>query len=187
MQSENIVQENGIIQTKTNASAIVSPNTKQNQPLEDKTNISQNQSSNIDHSILGKRLYTEKGRSNNLVGVSGDRSPFSEPQQNISASLGNSANTSYVEDKADGAHDEDSGAADFAQENALAPSKRMKVIEPTHKPGTLLPFYEQKDRSMLQRQVSQTNIKSLGLSVNMVNEQDLENQRSEQNAASSEQ
>ena len=114
MQSENIVQENGIIQTKTNASAIVSPNTKQNQPLEDKTNISQNQSSNIDHSILGKRLYTEKGRSNNLVGVSGDRSPFSEPQQNISASLGNSANTSYVEDKADGVQDEAIGAADFA-------------------------------------------------------------------------
>ena len=114
MQSENIVQENSIIQTKTNTSDIVSPNTKQIQPLEDKTNISQNQSCNIDQTILGKRLYTEKGRSISFVGVSGDRSPFSEPQQNISASLGNSANTSYAEDKVDGAHAEALGAADLA-------------------------------------------------------------------------
>ena len=56
----------------------------------------------------------------------------------------------------------------------------MKVIEPTHKPGTLVPFYVQKAHSMPQRQVSQKNmnIKSLGLSVNMVNEQNKENQGS---------
>ena len=61
----------------------------------------------------------------------------------------------------------------------------MKVIEPTHKPGTLVPFYVQKAHSMPQRQVSQKNmnIKSLGLTVNMVNEQDKENQGFQQNAA----
>ena len=62
----------------------------------------------------------------------------------------------------------------------------MKVIEPTHKPGTLVPFYVQKAHNMPQRQVSQKNmnIKSLGLTINMVNEQDKENQGPEQNAAS---
>ena len=61
----------------------------------------------------------------------------------------------------------------------------MKVIEPTHKPGTLMPFYVQKGHSMPQKQGSQTNIKSLGLSVNMVNEQNLENQRYERDGVSS--
>lgn len=61
----------------------------------------------------------------------------------------------------------------------------MKVIEPTHKPGNLVPFYVQKGLNVPQRQVSQKNIKSLGLTVNMVYEQDLENETSEQNAASS--
>ena len=108
MQSENIEQQNVVIQTKPNPLDIASPNTKQIQALEDKTNISQkssslNTSGIIDQSILGKRLCSERGSGSSQAGVSGDRSPFSEVNQNISASYGNSANTSYEEDQAEGA------------------------------------------------------------------------------------
>ena len=107
MQSENIEQHNVVmIQTKPNPLNIASPNTKQIQALEDKTNISQNTSSINDQSILGKRLCSERGSGSSQAGVSGDRSPFSEVHQNISASYGNSANTSYEEEQALGAQAE---------------------------------------------------------------------------------
>ena len=104
MQSENIVQEIGMIESKPSPHDLVSPNTKLIQALDDKTNISQNVSSNNDQSILGKRLCTERGGISTPMDVSGDRSPFSDPQQNISASYGNSANISFEKDQAIGAH-----------------------------------------------------------------------------------
>ena len=112
MQSENIVQENDMLQTKPNQFDTASPITKQIQASEDKTLISHNMNSSNDQSVLGKRLCTEREGGSSPVNVSGDRSPFSDPQQNISASYGNSANTSYDEDQANG------GQAEEAEELA---------------------------------------------------------------------
>ena len=105
MQSEKIVQESVMFESKPNPLDIISPYTKQIQVLDDKSNISQNVSSNsTDRSVLGKRLCTERGSSNNPMAVSRDRSLLSSAQQNISASCSNKPNTSYEEERADGAH-----------------------------------------------------------------------------------
>ena len=80
MQSENIVQEIGMSESKPNQFDFPSPNTKQIQALDDKTNISQNVSSNNnDQSVLGKRLCSDRQDSSTPMDISGIRSPFSDP------------------------------------------------------------------------------------------------------------
>ena len=52
---------------------------------DDKSLNSQDTSGNLAQSLLGKRLCNERGGGSSPIVASGNDSPFSDPQQNISA------------------------------------------------------------------------------------------------------